>query len=750
MGVSLGVDISKLDVCFGGFAPTVMGDMTATWEKAVQAEARIAERKQAALLAARLEAARESELHAWTDEAGTVWEYVILDGADIRIKGCQPAVSVLHIPEAIEGHSVVELVSGSCAGLESVREVTVPDTVVAIGDCAFRGCVDLERVVLPAFISEYHADWFQNCKSLSHLTLPGALEVLTPRIFDQGSLKTLIIGEGTRDVRPGTFINSELESVQVSESNQFMTSDGRALYSKDWTIMAALAVPTGEYAVHEGCKVLGKKAMSGFANLALVSLPDSLEVIGEFAFAHTAVTSFSAPPRLRALLEKVFYGCPHLTQVFLNEGLEILGEAAFEDSGISQLHVPATVREIGPRIADGTRVCFRGDELTFSLEKGGSLFFDGQGGLYRESEQGLRFVRLMDAQAEEYSVLEGTIEIERQAFESARYLVTVHLPEGLKKIDGAAFRGCKRLTRVNVPPSVTWIGGDAFLDTSIEEVTLPGQLVHLGPRALITLGAHHGKGEPSLRRIELHAESERFRMHEGLLLERKDDGFERVVVYVGPQETVHVPDTVNEIAAYAFNGAVRIKELFLSDRITTVGARGLAVDALLEHIHVDMVQPVEGHGFFDIHPPRTDRSEQQMMLALTVPTFVNVEALFEYYDNSIINASSFDAQSESGLDTYEQANRLVDRLEDPVFMGAVSQKMARRVLRDSLFEICLESARHDDRCLLGRLVDLGILNASNIDDAVDAVQRMQDASMTGYLLELKRERFGIRSFDFSL
>ncbi len=207
---------------------------------------------------------------------------------------------------------------------------------------------------------------------------------------------------------------------------------------------------------------------------------------------------------------------------------------------------------------------------------------------------------------------------------------------------------------------------------------------------------------------------------------------------------------MDEICAYAFNGASQVKELHLSDRITTVGPRGLAVDAPLEHIHVDLAEPIEGHAAFDIFPPRTDRSEQQMMLALTVPTFVSIEALFEHYDNAIINASSFDALSESGLGVHEQAVRLIQRLEDPVFMGPVSQDMARRVLRNGLCGICLEMARHDDRDSLRRLADLGILSAENIDEVISAVQQVQDASMTGYLLEVKRMRFGVRSFDFSL
>lgn len=751
LGVSYGVDMSKLEVCFGGFSPTVMGDMTATWERAVEAEARLAERKRAAILAAKLEAARESEVRTWTDEDGTQWAYVLLDGADVRIKGCTPACASVCVPSSIDGHPVSEISAVGCANLQGVTEITVPDSVIAIGDCAFRSCIDLERITLPALVSEYRPDWFRHCQKLSSLKLPGALEVLTPRVFDHGALRELIIGEGTRDVQPGTFIHSKLTSIQVESANPFMASDGHALYTKDWAVMAALATPQASYAVHEGCQALSKKAFSSFASLECVDLPDSVEVIGAFAFAGTSIASFTAPKCLKAVLEKAFYGCRHLASVTLDEDLESLGESAFADTALSQLHIPATVRAIGAHLIDGTQVRVSGAHPTFTVEEKGSIFFaDDAGGLYRKEDDGVRFVRLMDADAVTYEVLPGCTELEKQAFEGARKLKSVRLPEGLMRIGGAAFRGCTALEQVTMPESIRWIGGDAFLDTNIQAVHLSEHLEHLGPRAVVTLGAHHGQMAPSLRCVSVSAGSDRFRMHEGLLLERKDDGAERVIIYVGPDEAVHIPETVDEIAAYAFNGATQTKALFLSDRITAVGPRGLAVDTLLEHIHVDMVEPVEGHGSFDIYPPRTDRSEQQMMLALTVPTFVNVEALFEYYDNSIINASSFDALSEDKLDAYEQAVRLIERLQDPVFMTSVSQDMARRVLHDGLERFCLEMARHDDRVSLQHLADLGILDASNVDAVIEAVQRLQDASVTGYLLEVKRERFGRRSFDFSL
>ena len=45
MGVSLGVDLSDLDICFGGFAPTLMIDTVQALDRAEEAEERLRVRR---------------------------------------------------------------------------------------------------------------------------------------------------------------------------------------------------------------------------------------------------------------------------------------------------------------------------------------------------------------------------------------------------------------------------------------------------------------------------------------------------------------------------------------------------------------------------------------------------------------------------------------------------------------------------------------------------------------------------------
>ena len=751
MGVSLGVDVSKLDLCFGGFSPTVMGDGIATSERVEQSERRLAARREALERAAAIEAARASEVCDWCDEAGNRWEYVVLDGAEVRIEGCEAAGARLDVPMAVAGLPVVALAADACAFLPLVEEATCPDTVLSIGFCAFRGNKALRRVRLPRNLATFDSGWFRNCPRLESLVLPGAWDTLDASIFDVPALKRLLVGPGTAEVAPGAFGKSCLESIEVDEGNPYLATDGRALYSKEGSALVALAVPGPAYRVREGCRILAKKALSTFEDLVEVELPDSVEVVGEYAFSRTGVATFTAPMALEAVLERAFFDCAHLTQATLGDKLRYVGDHAFTGTAVEELRLPATVEGIGHPLADGTGLTYAGPDATFSIAAGSErLLLDEHGGLYREQEDGHHLVRMMDPRATAYEVAPGTIAIDDGAFFRHPAIAEVALPASLRRIGAAAFRDCRSLARADFPEGLESIGDEAFLDTVLERASIPAGLMRIGERALVTHGAHHGKVPPTLRDMEVAPGNGRFRMESGLLLERLDDGRTRVVHFTDAVERVAIPPEVTVVAPYAFNGARNLRELALSDRITEVGIRGLAIDCLLDRIHVDLVEPVGGHDSLDVRFPATDRGTQQMKLAFSVPDRVSVRTLLEHYDNAILNGSSFDVETEQGLDLYEQVTRIIARLLDPVCMLEVNRSMAERFLASNIEPACVAIARHDDRRSIDALLDLGFLNEGNLYAVIEKVGAVQDAAMTGYLLEAKRQRFGGGGLDFDL
>lgn len=753
MGVSYGIDLGKLDVCFGGFSPTLMGDVFTSSQNMKESQDRVEEVKRARERAAQIEAARESEEKRFTDDRGNVWIYVEIDAKDIRINGCEPSCSTteLLIPDAICGKPVVGLHMDALSYLKGIIRIDVPDSVISVGPCAFRHNDSLKVAKLSRSLSDFKSDWFRNCNSLEELTLPGELDSLGPCIFDIPNLKRLHIGHNAQNVAPGAFAKSKLEEITIDEANPFMKTDGRAVLNADGTVMAALAVPGETYAIPEGCIALGNRSFSTMECIKQVEFPESLEVIGNFALSKTGIERFSAPSNLKVIMEKAFFDCAHLDDVELNDGLKAIEKNAFTATAIDSLSLPASIERLEYPFAARTSLTYSGVEATFSLaEDSCSIMKDEAGGLYGKFDDGLHLIRMLDEATTHYRVMPGTAAIDPGAFADHPSIEEVSIPESVVSIGDAAFKNCSALRWLRTEEGLQSIGKEAFLNTSLESICIPSAVDTIGENALVTCGSRHSGQAPTLHSIEVAPGNTKFYTNGGLLLERKNERTSKIIICMDDRARVVVPPEVDEISPYAFNGAERIEELFLSDRISTIGIRGLTAESHLALIHIDLVNPVGSHTFFELRFPSTTRGQQQQRLALSTSAFINVEAMFDHYDTSIVNASSFDSFNEQGLDLYEQATRVIERLQDPVFLSEPNRAMCERILEKGIEQICVEVAKHDDRASIDKLVELGYLNEGNILQVIDRVGAVQDASMTSYLLEIGRRWTGVDDLDFEL
>ncbi|WP_165061865.1 leucine-rich repeat domain-containing protein [Adlercreutzia sp. ZJ154] len=752
MGVSLGVDLSDLDVCFGGFSPTLMGDEIQALAKAEESEERLRKRRAVLERAAAVEAARASEMREYADSQGNVWNYVVLDGTEVRLERCiKLANANLKVPAIVEEKPVAALADDVCANLANLHSVELPDSIVSIGYCAFRNCAELRCAVLPTDVTEYDSGWFRNCQRLEDLTLPGRLDRLNPNVFDNANIKRLHIGVGTREIYPGTFGKGNLSEIDIDTQNPYLETDGIAIYTKNRLGLVAVALKVQSYEVDANCVAIGRKAMNGMSELRSVHLPEGISAIGEHAFAHTQLREFVAPNALREILERAFFDCPELYEVRLNDGLQHIGEHAFTRTAIRELQLPASIDHIGHPITDGTHITYAGEHASFGIKAGAKLKIDKQGALLRECADGLHLEWLIDPDAHYLKVPEGVVCIDERALLNHKCIEEVELASSVREIGSAAFKGCAKLQRVVLHEGLQRIGSDAFLDTAIESLYIPETLESIGTMALVTQSAHSGRAATSLRKVSVSAKNPHFRIESGMLLTVLGDGKWQVVHYMDEQPNVAIPHCVVEIAPYAFSGASNLCELRMDSSLVDIGIRAFAVNCLVRLLHIDMAEALEGHSSFEIRFPDTDRGQHQQFVAFTSVGGFSIPTLLEHYDNAIANTSNFDAvQSGYGLSLYEQATRILERLRDPVFLTDVNRQMLERILRQHLFDICIAVAKHDDRAAIDALVDLGYLNASNISAAIDKVGAVQDAAMTGYMLEVRRCRFGRAELDFDL
>lgn len=395
--------------------------------------------------------ARLSEARDYASDDGAVWKYSIVDGEFVRlIRLAEGAVNVT-TPVEIEGMEVREMAADACAKLTSLETVKCSDSLRAIGNYAFRMCPNLREAELPDGMDAFNRYWFRGCSSLETLKLPGCLQELDGHMFDEFKPKHLIIGKNLKSLEPGMFARSTLQSIEVDPQNPYFVSDGTAIFTKDMKRMISLAVHCSSYSIPAGVEEIATKAAVGTVLLRTITFPNTLRLVGDFAFMKTGLEEVNLPDSVRAVGSHAFFRCPSLHAVSLHDGLESIGDLAFAGNSISNLRIPASVSFLGADFASNTSIRFSGATSGFSIEDGSDYRVDEHGGLYCLRDDGLHFSRMLDANITGYSIAEGTLFIDPDAFIRKEFIRSVELPDGLRVIGDAAFKSCHSLAHVNIP-----------------------------------------------------------------------------------------------------------------------------------------------------------------------------------------------------------------------------------------------------------------------------------------------------------
>ncbi len=157
---------------------------------------------------------------------------------------------------------------------------------------------------------------------------------------------------------------------------------------------------------------------------------------------------------------------------------------------------------------------------------------------------------------------ETVTEIGSYVFYNNADLISVTIPEGVSEIGESAFSGCQSLTSVEFPDSIRTIQKRAFFGCEkLCEVFLPPETVFaedaFPPKTRILQKCQEEKEvqETPLPVPNLPANDFMIKNHV-------------LVKYIGMAQNVSIPETVTEIAAYAFFNCIYMTSVEIPDSIT--------------------------------------------------------------------------------------------------------------------------------------------------------------------------------------
>lgn len=223
---------------------------------------------------------------------------------------------------------IAEMAFNSCADLTSV---TIPNSIVNVGDRAFYDCPKLESIVYNDHVFAHLPQSYSGS-----YTIPDGIELIAGGAIDHcPNLTAIEIPSSVNKIgkeRP-FYQCAALKNINVAKGNSTFCSEGGVVYSKDKSVIVAYPCGrTGNFSVPSSVKTIGPCAFASNHNLQKVSLPYQLALIDEMAFFYsTALTTINIPNSVTAIGEYAFAYCESMTSAIIGSGVKTIDEEAFNE-----------------------------------------------------------------------------------------------------------------------------------------------------------------------------------------------------------------------------------------------------------------------------------------------------------------------------------------------------------------------------------------------------------------------------------
>ncbi len=209
----------------------------------------------------------------------------------------------------------------------SLKTADVPSSVRNIGQSAFEGCKDLHTLTLREGLTYISAYAFRGCSSLLSLTIPDDMTRIASFAFDNcTSLKSVSLPSELYQINVGAFARcTSLESFEVREhSIKNLSVKEGILFDEEGTTL--ISFPSGKDSVY---------------------VPDGTLFIGNGAYARADMEVIRIPSSVLAIGEYAFYECDSLKTVNFGSNVSIIQNSAFENcSALEAISLPSGIRTV--------------------------------------------------------------------------------------------------------------------------------------------------------------------------------------------------------------------------------------------------------------------------------------------------------------------------------------------------------------------------------------------------------------------
>lgn len=426
---------------------------------------------------------------------GTPWftEYLETDGLVYLgsvlyvYNGDMPADTTIAVRDG-----TTAIANGAFDGKSNLVAVTLPDTLITIGDSAFAG-TSLTTLTIPASVESIGSEAFTDVETLTSVTFNEGLKTIGANAFDGCSLLntialpnsltslgnnafqyagrdaaaadgTLTIGTGLTEIPQSAFMGMSKTGGALTIPVGITKIGASAFYGM---MISSVTIP-------EGVTEIGASAFASTKGLASVELPSTVTALGSRVFEGSAISTAELDGTFTAIPSYAFSLCENLNSITWQDGVTDIGDYAFQNAN--------KLKEI---------------DLTGIVNIGNYAFnpdsSQPSNGVYKATfSEGLKTIGNFAFADSPLMGDQGTVTlpstvtaIGQQAFKGCKNIAKINIPGGVEVISSGAFRECSALVEVTIGEGVKTISSAAFmLCSNLDSITIPASVTSIADSAL--------------------------------------------------------------------------------------------------------------------------------------------------------------------------------------------------------------------------------------------------------------------------